>query len=277
VVAARAVQAQLADLVRKSVYIVLDNQGVVRRIENLGVKTLPYPMRAHMTKFDVGRYAAVVVDPPIPARRAPTNPPPALDAARHGSRTLLIRFDARPALAAELSRQLRNDDRVIRHTIFKRPKDEQLGIVKNEGISPLEALMNPNSLLGSLGDLSGLLDTPSTASSASSSTSLFGALPSFSSGSSGNSNSAAGGTAANEGAPAAGSAGASGSSLASWRRGWQPTTPSSRYGRGTAAAAANGTDALASLSSLLTKRAAEGKTPEAPADAPSPATPVGKP
>jgi len=55
VVAAHAVQAQLADLVRKSVYIVLDNHGVVRRIENLGVKTLPYAMRAHMTKFDVGR------------------------------------------------------------------------------------------------------------------------------------------------------------------------------------------------------------------------------
>ena len=273
-VTARAVQAQLADLVRKSVYIVLDNHGVVRRIENLGVKTLPYAMRAHMTKFDVGRYG-----PPLwisrflrAIHRPMHSPPQTLRFCLR--RTLLIRFDARPALAAELSRQLRNDDRVIRHTIFKRPKDEQLGIVKNEGISPLEALMNPNSLLGSLGDLSGLLDTPSSASSASSSSSLFGSLPSFSSS---NNNSAAAGNAATEGAPAAGSAGASGSSLASWRRGWQPTTPSSRYGRSTGASAANGTDALASLSSLLTKRAAEGKKADGPAVAPGPATPASKP
>ena len=52
------VQAQLADLVRKSVYIVLDNHGVVRRIENLGVQQLPFTMRAHMAKFDAGRYAS---------------------------------------------------------------------------------------------------------------------------------------------------------------------------------------------------------------------------
>ena len=48
-------QAQLTDLVRKSAFIVLDNHGVVRRIENLGVQQLPYTMRAHMTKFDAGR------------------------------------------------------------------------------------------------------------------------------------------------------------------------------------------------------------------------------
>jgi hypothetical protein len=53
-------QTQLTDLMRKSVYIVLDNQGVVRRIENLGVQQLPFTMRAHMTKFDAGRCVRVL-------------------------------------------------------------------------------------------------------------------------------------------------------------------------------------------------------------------------
>ena len=69
-----------------------------------------------------------------------------------------MRFDARPALVAELSRQLRNDDRIIRHTVFRRPKGEQLGVIKNEGVSPLEAVMNSGSLMGTLGDLNNLLD-----------------------------------------------------------------------------------------------------------------------
>ena len=73
-------------------------------------------------------------------------------------RTILIRFDARPALAAELSRQLRNDDRVIRHTLFRRPKGEQIGVIKNDGISPLDAVMNSGSLMGTLGDLNTLLE-----------------------------------------------------------------------------------------------------------------------
>jgi len=54
-------QADLRDLLKKQAFIVLDNKGVVRKIENLGVQNLPYPMKAHTDSFVSGQYVTLLL------------------------------------------------------------------------------------------------------------------------------------------------------------------------------------------------------------------------
>lgn len=50
----------MADICKKAAFVVLDNGGVVRKIEHMGVRTLPYRMKSHMNFYTQGRYDLLV-------------------------------------------------------------------------------------------------------------------------------------------------------------------------------------------------------------------------
>ncbi|KLO06435.1 hypothetical protein SCHPADRAFT_933071 [Schizopora paradoxa] len=78
----------IKDLVTQSATLLLENGGVVRDIENMGMRTLPQRMHRHKAWHYHGDYWS-------------------------------ISFDASPQLAAQLSTRLRHDPRVVRHTTRK--------------------------------------------------------------------------------------------------------------------------------------------------------------
>ncbi|PIK52810.1 putative 28S ribosomal protein S6, mitochondrial-like [Apostichopus japonicus] len=50
---------ELRDAVRRSLTFILENGGIIRKLEYLGEKRLPYRMRAHNENFVNGRYFVV--------------------------------------------------------------------------------------------------------------------------------------------------------------------------------------------------------------------------
>lgn len=68
--------------------LVLGESGIVRSIDNLGTRKLAYPIFAHQKKNLSGDY-------------------------------FVMRFDAPPTLVQEIDRQLRIDERIIRHLMVK--------------------------------------------------------------------------------------------------------------------------------------------------------------
>ncbi|KAL7749377.1 hypothetical protein RI367_005248 [Sorochytrium milnesiophthora] len=81
-------QEPISALLRATAGLIYNRGGVVRSLENMGERDLPYRMKAHQEYQERGHYFAV-------------------------------RFDAAPELLPVLSRQMQLDNRVIRHTIIK--------------------------------------------------------------------------------------------------------------------------------------------------------------
>jgi small subunit ribosomal protein S6 len=68
---------------------ILNNNGVVRKFENLGSKSLPYRMKRHQEIFDCGSYFTMT-------------------------------FDSNPQVMDDLCKQLKLNESVIRHSIVKK-------------------------------------------------------------------------------------------------------------------------------------------------------------
>ncbi|XP_071497304.1 small ribosomal subunit protein bS6m-like [Diadema antillarum] len=64
---------EMVDALKRSLTEVMNNGGIVRKIENLGEKRLPYRMRAHRQNFSHGQYFVVDFDGP------PTIVPPVME------------------------------------------------------------------------------------------------------------------------------------------------------------------------------------------------------
>ncbi len=58
----RAVSKQdLSKLLRGVCRTVLDENGVLRKLENLGVREIPHKMRVHNEQFELGRYGSLMM------------------------------------------------------------------------------------------------------------------------------------------------------------------------------------------------------------------------
>nr|XP_054752935.1 28S ribosomal protein S6, mitochondrial-like [Lytechinus pictus] len=55
---------EMVDALKRSLTQVMENGGIVRKIENLGEKQLPYRIRAHRQNFSYGQYFVVDFDGP---------------------------------------------------------------------------------------------------------------------------------------------------------------------------------------------------------------------
>ncbi|KAF0852812.1 mitochondrial ribosomal protein S6 (bS6m) [Andalucia godoyi] len=77
-----------ASLLRRYSDVILSSGGLLRKFENLGIRKLSYPIKAHQQTYQAGKY-------------------------------LRVEFDAPPALPKELDRRLRIDEDIVRHLIVK--------------------------------------------------------------------------------------------------------------------------------------------------------------
>ncbi|KAL5503264.1 hypothetical protein EMCRGX_G010186 [Ephydatia muelleri] len=80
--------AELSQLLKKTLSVVLDQGAVLRKVENLGERQLPYRMRAHSKYFQDGRY-------------------------------LVFNMDASPQMAITIRNKLRANADTIRTTLLK--------------------------------------------------------------------------------------------------------------------------------------------------------------
>ncbi|OZJ04951.1 hypothetical protein BZG36_01746 [Bifiguratus adelaidae] len=81
-------QANLKDLVRTSTLQILDHGGVVRGFQNLGDRPIPHRIKKHQVYHNDGKY-------------------------------WLMHFDTNPTVVEGLTKKLRTDPRVIRHTVVR--------------------------------------------------------------------------------------------------------------------------------------------------------------
>ncbi|KAL1921465.1 mitochondrial 37S ribosomal protein bS6m [Calcarisporiella thermophila] len=81
-------QTSLRDLVKTSTTYILDRGGVVRGFQNWGERELPHRIKRHQQKHSDGLY-------------------------------WVMQFDSNPQIVQELTRKMRVDPRVLRHTFIK--------------------------------------------------------------------------------------------------------------------------------------------------------------
>ncbi|XP_060067777.1 small ribosomal subunit protein bS6m-like [Ylistrum balloti] len=84
----------LANALKRSCQVVWEQEGVVRKIENLGTKSLPYKMKAHGSGNTTGSY-------------------------------FVMNFDASTDGKEEIQKKLHRDAEIIRPTIFNVTEDEE--------------------------------------------------------------------------------------------------------------------------------------------------------
>ncbi|KAL8570935.1 hypothetical protein ACOMHN_023607 [Nucella lapillus] len=78
---------ELAQVLRRSCATILEKGGIIRNMENLGDKTLPYKMSNHGQRHTIGSY-------------------------------FLVQFDSPTSTLPEVKDELRRDVDIVRHNIF---------------------------------------------------------------------------------------------------------------------------------------------------------------
>ncbi|XP_005108269.3 28S ribosomal protein S6, mitochondrial [Aplysia californica] len=107
----RALQRpELSQAVKRCCTNILDKGGIIRGMENLGEKPLPYRMRAHGSRFYEGNY-------------------------------ILIQFDGATSLPTQLHEELRRDTDVIRRNVYT---DDEFVRPCLEGPCEFGELQNPD-------------------------------------------------------------------------------------------------------------------------------------
>jgi ribosomal protein S6 len=119
---ARATLPKVAKLMKRNAELVFENQGVVRRLSNMGIMPLAYPMYRHRMKHFKGRW-------------------------------VLMLFDGSPLAVNKLTSKLKNDQDVFRWGMYRqkdlfRPTFDENLIHGNEFIGEDAALLRQKDTFG---------------------------------------------------------------------------------------------------------------------------------
>jgi len=88
----KATLPSVANVMKRNAQVIFDNKGVIRRLDNMGILPLAYPMYRHREKHFKGRW-------------------------------VMMLFDASPNCVKELNEQIRKDNQVFRWAFYKQ-KDQ---------------------------------------------------------------------------------------------------------------------------------------------------------